>query len=662
MQKGEYVNRARGKVSGLKEAWKWIAKRPDPKGAPCPVMQTALEEGLENLSESSGGAAHDELNRRVYQLVSLSIEGHRGVHFALKALGDAFIEEVSSRRKSASLAGEATGTVRTPEEARREVSRSIVGRVQLMIGELSQPHMVEAGLSEGAEACSCWIEPEEDEDGGLLTGQGRAQDPFTYELTDLGNAQQLIDLADGRLLWVPAFERWYVYGEDGCWSSPDNNAALELARRIAPRVKRAAEQRYRAAEGADTSEANAVKNGTGKSDAEMLIGQAKRLQMWAERCGSVGALTAMEKVLKTFPEMLAGAETFDADERLLHVGDGSVVVLGAGGVEVRPGTLADRVTRVTGAPYDPGARSPLWEDYLDTFVPDLDVRWFLQRLLGYSLLGGNPERVICFLHGPTSSGKSTVVEAASAAVGTYGGAFSLSVFREKQDESPRPDLVRILDQRVAFTSEAGSDWYLHADQLKRLSGGDSIIARTLHSRVYVEKIPAMTPFIATNSVPTVLHADEALLRRRFIAIPFDHQVFGDGDDTTARDRLRRDPDALKAVLAWMIDGYVGYCKEGLGNRPPAVIARTREFGTEVSVNHSWLEECCELGSEFEVMVDDLVANYKMWCATNGVDKPLGTQALGHFLTAQGVGKRERRRVDGVNHSFRPGIKLRNGGS
>lgn len=658
---GDYVKRAR-KATGGAGTWAWIKKRPESKGEPCKQMQRSLDVGLGNLDESSSGAAHDEITARVYELLRLSVEGHRGLYTALLALRDAFVYEVAERRRGELLRGGVAGATRTSEEARNEYRREVDGGVSLMLGHLSQPEVVEAGLGEGSLACSCWDEPVNPATGAV-DDPGRARDPYEYELTDVGNAEQLLDLADGSLFWVPGHERWYSWCEDRkLWESKPVNSAEQLARRIAPRVKSAAQAAYVAASSA--SDEGGRKGGP--SDKDLLLRKAKKLTPWADKCGSRGAIANMVALAKTFDESMVRAEDLDANARLLHCAGGVTLELNDDGLTARDSRREDRITLTTGVPYVRGAlgQDPLWEDYLDTFIPDQELRSYMQRLLGYSLMGGNPRSIIVFLHGPTSSGKSTIVEAASAALGAYGGTFGMSVFKESAEDGPRPDLLRILPCRVAFASETSAARVLHADQIKRLTGGDTISARAMHSNVMVEKVPAFTPFVATNSTPRISGADAALLNRRLVVVPFDSQVKGKADDVNARDALRSSPASRAAILAWLTEGWNRYVSDGL-EAPDAVVSRTAEMKGEVSEFHGWFDSALDFTrDQYDFAVQSLMydAYFAAMRAENADPRSvLSAQAFGHALTAQGVGKSVPKKVKGLGIvRVRFGIKMRNG--
>lgn len=645
---GEYVKRAR-KAAGGANTWTWIKKRPESKGDPCKQMDRSLQVGLANLDESSSGAAHDEITARVYELLRLSVEGHRGLYSALINLRDAFVYEVAERRRGALLSGGVAGATRTSEEARNEFRREVDGGVSLMLGHLSQPEMVAAGLENGSMACSCWEEPLDPATGEVVDA-GRARDPYEYELTDSGNAEQLLDLADGCLFWVPGHERWYSWCEDRkLWEAKPVNSAEQLARRIAPRVKSAAQAAYSAASSASDE---GGRNG-GPSDKELLQRKAKKLTPWAEKCGSRGAIANAVALAKTFDESMVRAEDLDANGRLLHCAGGVTLELNDDGLTARDSRREDRCTLTTGVPYVPGAlgQDPLWEDYLDTFIPDQELRSYMQRLLGYSLMGGNPRSVIVFLHGPTSSGKSTLVEAASAALGAYGGTFGMSVFKESSEDGPRPDLLRILPCRVAFASETSAARVLHADQIKRLTGGDTISARQLYSGTMVEKVPAFTPFVATNSIPRISGADAALLDRRLMVVPFDSQVGSSANDVNARDALRSSPASRTAILAWLARGWEMYVSEGLDDVPAVVVDRTDRMKGQVSEFHAWFRNCIEItGSKDDwAFSDGIYEDYRACMLSDSVDAKeiMNKVKFGHALSGQGVGESITKYVKGL---------------
>ena len=54
------------------------------------------------------------------------------------------------------------------------------------------------------------------------------------------------------------------------------------------------------------------------------------------------------------------------------------------------------ITLLAPVVYEPSARDPLFEDFLDRVLPDSDLLSFVQRTAGYSLTGESSEEVLFF--------------------------------------------------------------------------------------------------------------------------------------------------------------------------------------------------------------------------------------------------------------------------
>ncbi len=67
----------------------------------------------------------------------------------------------------------------------------------------------------------------------------------------------------------------------------------------------------------------------------------------------------------------------------------------------------DLITKLAQVEYDPAAKAPIWEVFLEQILPDSSVREFVRRLAGYSLTGSTREHVLPILYGSGANGKST---------------------------------------------------------------------------------------------------------------------------------------------------------------------------------------------------------------------------------------------------------------
>lgn len=475
------------------------------------------------------------------------------------------------------------------------------------------------------------IDPEKEEQ----KQQRKKKKATAYSKDDIGNAERLLAEYGADMRWDESVDEWILW-RDGKWEA-DSHEAMRKAMSIPRKILKDAGQIL-------------FHNPDDK--------QALKLEQWGNNCGSITRLRAMLDVAKSLPGVSVTGGEWNADRRLVACPNGTLE-LRKTGARFREARKEDLTTKVAGCEYNPKAKSPMFQDFLDRFLPEPELRSWAQKVAGYSMLGGNPKRRIVFCWGPTSSGKSTFAELIRAAMGSYAGPFNLSMLRENQDERPRPDLVQAMNQRVIFASEASSDWHLHADMIKRATGQDPLLARLPHSGAGITKIPDFTPWIITNNIPTINGADQALYRR-LCTVLFPHSIEDENENEDFKaDLIER--GELPGVLAWLVEGWNAYCESGLSD-PPARVAtaemRMREQFSDIDV---FLTDCCERGShdEYREVPSDLFAAYEDWADQNGIRgrERLTATAFGRALNGRGFPSKKVK-VDGKTPARRLGLRLK----
>jgi P4 family phage/plasmid primase-like protien len=242
-------------------------------------------------------------------------------------------------------------------------------------------------------------------------------------------------------------------------------------------------------------------------------------------------------------------EDFDAQPNLLVCMNGTVDL--ETGV-LRRSQPKDLNSRCTAVDYVPEARSDLLDQFLETFLPDpLDQR-FVFAILGNALRGGNGRRMFPIIWGDSTSGKSQLFAALHRLAGTYICTIGPGVFRGNLDDKPRPDLVMAMYTRLAYAMEASKSWALHADQIKRLTGEDTLPYRNLYAGI-VNVTPRFTPILVTNVMPRITNVD-APTRRRTLVIHFDKSLPVGQEDPSIRKRFIEDPATLRALLSRLVAG------------------------------------------------------------------------------------------------------------
>lgn len=618
----------------------WLKGRPG--GNMCRLMRKQTEAAI---AEMSVGGAHDSLNARIYSVVSLATEGHAGVGRAIRRIRDAFYAEVTRDGRKGK---------RTVQSARLEFNRVRDGAVRIMMASCAD------GESSLEDECGCagssldWGEKlglvvsEPDGESPLRKAKlGKSKPPDKYPFDDSGNAEHMLDILDGSAAWVSDESSWYFWNTDiGAWQrNPSGSRAMNVAQQVGRRCREQAEEFAEKLISAGSSPG---------TDGGLMTAKIKDLYAHAVKSSNRAGLESMVKIATTQPRAERLAEDFDSSPDLLACPNGTLQLTDSG-VVFRRAAREDMLSLCTRTPYVEGASFEAWEAYLLRFLPSVELRRYLQKVAGYTLYGENSERLMFYLKGGTSTGKTTFVNAFSGALGQYAGTMNLSIFRANQDEKPRPDLVRGIRKRLLSASEASSEWHLHGDQVKRLTGGDPVSARDLFVSESVDRVPAFTPWVATNATPQTHGVDKALWRR-VRGIPFDVTV-AEGAEDVRFGRALRSIEGRTAVLAWAVEGWSMYRADGHLQAPSEVLVATADLRREMSDVDVFLDECCKESSGAETPFSSLFERWSEWCMENNVKNNMTSVMLGRELTGRGYARYDRR-IKGVVTKVRLGILLR----
>ena len=335
----------------------------------------------------------------------------------------------------------------------------------------------------------------------------------------------------------------------------------------------------------------------------------------------------------------------DADPFLLNVANGT---LDLRTMELRAHDHHDRITKVTRGAYRPDSEGPQWDTFLQTVLPDSDVREYFQRFIGLSLLGKVREHIFAIATGEGKNGKGVSYNAILNALGDYGHAAESDLFMvgRSNPNGATPALMGLRGKRLVVVSETERDHRLATALMKGLTGGDPITARALH-RNPVTFEPSHTSLMVTNFLPKVAGDDPAAWRRIRV-IPFDYVVPKSDRNPMLGEVLALEADA---ILTWAIDGYRQYAAEGM-NTPLAVRAATDRYAHESDAVARFLADCTEKGSF--VPVGELFERWTRWALDDGTE-PLGKRAFGQAMERHGYPSK----VHG-GMSVRMGIALKNG--
>lgn len=302
--------------------------------------------------------------------------------------------------------------------------------------------------------------------------------------------------------------------------------------------------------------------------------------------------------------------------------------------------------------YDPKAQSVLFSRFLERVLPCPEVRSFVQRVAGYSLLGRNPEEILIFMYGPPASGKSTFLAAVSAALGDYAATADFGTFLKRNtDGGPRNEIARLAGVRLVSAVEVDHSARLDVALINQLTGGDRVAARFLYREAF-EFVPQFTLWLAANNRPTIQDPGNAIWRR-LCEVPFDVAVPHEERDPHLKQQLMSNPSELKAVFNWLVQGCLAYQQDGL-RIPDAVKSSTEDYYEEMDEVAQFLEDCTVTGPEYWERGAAVYSSYRLWCSKNAYT-PMGSKTFSQKLTGKGLD--QLRKFGGRGWA---GIRLRSG--
>jgi putative DNA primase/helicase len=424
----------------------------------------------------------------------------------------------------------------------------------------------------------------------------------TEQLTELGNARQLVKRYGEDLRFVHPWNSWLLW-RDQHWRRDEDGAIMRLAK--------------------DTVKAM-FEEAVGVND------EAKRNTMLKHALQSQKAnqLRNMVMLAESEAEVILSPNKWDADPLTLGVQNG-IIDLRSG--NFRKAVREDYITKLAGTSYDQHATCPNWESFLlKIFDNDRELVTYVQRACGYTLTGLTVEEVLFVLWGLGANGKSTLRETLFCSLGDYAMGSDANLLITRKQNAATPDLARLFGRRLVTINETEDKDHLNESRVKFITSHDIITARNLYQAPF-DFIPTHKTMLTTNHKPIVRGTDDGIWRRIHLW-PFTVKI-------QQPDRNFRETNLLPelpGILNWMLYGLKQY--QLIGLKPPRrVLQATEEYREEMDLIGMWIDECCELGEKYQAASWELYNDYDCWAECE-IGFKLTAISFGRDLAARGFKK------------------------
>lgn len=439
-----------------------------------------------------------------------------------------------------------------------------------------------------------------------------------YTLDDIGAARLFADNYRDRLRYLPEYKSWFVYSE-GVWLQDSGDVlARRCAKMLADYVWSIVPPPPKPAQPGEEPEKDEFKD-------------------VRKHYAKYRSLNWRKTLLQDSQDELSGKSAdFDRQPLYFNCKNGT---LDLSTMQLHSHRPADMLSKQADVVYDPGARCPRFEQFIDEITEgDKDRARMLQKVLGYALKGeANEECYFNVVGEKTRNGKGTLFDTVLHLFGSYGAQIAFETIAKvgaKDGSRATPDLARLIGTRFVLTNEPDKGIFVNEALLKQITGNDDVIARPLYGAPIQFK-PVFKLFITANSRPNV--SDDSLFASgRVKVIPFTHHFTEAERDTYLKSKLRT-KEALSGILNWLLVGYGMYCMEGLKDTQEMqeLVNSYRKENDYVGQYLSERVTYTEGGPGKRVTLRAMRQDYDLWCTTARIT-PLGLKSFKQELEKRDV--------------------------
>jgi putative DNA primase/helicase len=436
-----------------------------------------------------------------------------------------------------------------------------------------------------------------------------------HSLTDVGNARRLVDRRGGFIRWSLDAKEWVAFNGK-MWSNTGSDVIVQNFC-----IETIEEARAQEAPLWSDVPTEFFANGQPKpSPREQFIA-------WTQKSLFEARLKAMASTARSDARVAASMGDFVAQPHLLNTQNCVVDLRDGSTHEHAPEWM---MNAIAGTDFDPDAKAPMFEKFLERVQPDPVMRDYIQTVAGYSATGETREQAFFLHYGSGANGKSVFLEIIRRVLGSMGQKVARDTLYSKNGQTGQipADIAAMMGARLLTASETAAGRKLDDERIKELVGGEAQRARNLFSGFFDFK-PTGKIHLGTNHLPPMESGGHGMARRLRV-IPWDVRI-PEAERTDGLEDMIIEREAA-GVLAWMVRGAQRWYAQGRLVTPQRVIDRTEVHIEDADPVWPFIRERIiagdpEIQTEFKV----LVAAYVSWCDMHNI-RPMSGPALSAALS------------------------------
>lgn len=278
-----------------------------------------------------------------------------------------------------------------------------------------------------------------------------------------------------------------------------------------------------------------------------------------------------------------------------------------------------------GVRWNPDATCPTYDAWVKEILPD-DCADYIDEIVGYIMLNGNPLQKAILLHGSGRNGKGTFLRICKDIIGAE-NCSSISL-QQLCDNRFAPANLHMKLANIAGDVHGGR--IEQTNIFKMVTGGDPIQAERKNQQPFTFTAWAV-PLFSANKIPTSSDTSVGYINR-WEVIPFlqDLTKKVGGPRPEMENEIRT--HELEGVAARGVRGLRRLMERGHFERPESVQAEFKRFVEALDPVRTWLAECTEADGFTERTV--IHAEHSAWRRKNELS-PISAKSLYERLDMAG---------------------------
>lgn len=287
--------------------------------------------------------------------------------------------------------------------------------------------------------------------------------------------------------------------------------------------------------------------------------------------------------------------------------------------------------------YDPQTKCPKIQKFLGDILRPEDIKVILE-FFGYILIPDYSIPVVLILLGEGSNGKSQLLRL----LGEFIGRPNYTSVSLQDIENNSFATANLEGKLLNIQGDLSSQWLSGIGMLKQLSGQDRITAnRKYRDPLYFDNFARL---IFASNKPPVIEEDTLAIWRRILPLDFPNTFEGKKDIKNYINTILT-PQELSGLLNLALDGLQQILTKGDLSYQGNYNDRARQYTIASAPARAFVEERCDVSTEFEILKEELYEAYKVFCYEHRVQLSGDAQFAKELREVPGLSIRDKQKQE-----------------